>query len=65
MQYQQSVKLVREKNVLNSASKDLNDNWVQILMPIEVDGEMCEADKGSQWVGGVDPECYLLCSDDD
>ena len=34
-------------------------------MPIEVDGEMCEADKGSQWVGGVDPKCYLLCSDDD
>ena len=34
-------------------------------MPIEVDGEMCEADKGSQWVGGADPEFYLLCSDDD
>ena len=34
-------------------------------MPIEVVGEMCEADKGSQWVGGVDPKCYLLCSDDD
>ena len=23
-------------------------------------GEMSEADKGSEWVGGVDPKCYLL-----
>ena len=28
-------------------------DWLKILMPIEVDEEMCEADKGSEWVGGV------------
>ena len=34
-------------------------------MPIEVDEEKCEPDKGSQWVGGVDPKIYLACSGDD
>ena len=34
-------------------------------MPIDVDEEMCEADKRSQWVSGSDPKIPLGCSDND